>query len=97
MSLIPRILVYSQSHSHAPEYPEKFVEGLRRQHQDRLRWNSPILILLMQMHNETETLPAEDKVLEGRCSRAADSISQGPQLQGKGKFKCTLLHRASHS
>lgn len=90
MSLIPRISVHSQSHSHVPEYSEKLVQGLRAcSAPGQTRSNS----FLMQMHMGTEILPGEDKVLEGRCSRAADNSSQG-----KGKFKCTpLLHRASHS
>lgn len=36
-------------------------------------------------------MPGEDKELDCRSSRAADNSSQGPQLQGKGKFKCTPL------
>lgn len=62
MSLIPRISVYSQSHSHVPECPEKLVQGLRRQHQDRLSWDNSILTLLVQMHMRTEILAGEDKV-----------------------------------
>lgn len=87
MSLIPRISV----HSHVPEYPEKLVQGFRRQHQDRLSWNSPLLTLFIQMHMVTEAVPGEDKELEVRCSRAADNSSQVPQLQGKAKFKHTPL------
>lgn len=93
MSLIPRISVHSQSHSHIPEYPEKLVQGLRACSAPRQTQLEQSNSFLMQMHMGTEILPGEDKVLEGRCSTAADKSSQG-----KGKFKCTpLLHRASHS
>lgn len=103
MNLIPRISVHSQSHSHVPECLEKFVQGLRRQHKERLSWNSPILTLLIQMHVRTEILAGEDKLwkagvpellttaLRDHSTRERVNSSAHPSCTGPVRAKAATL------